>query len=287
MRLASGETATLPLAQTLARRPANGKVVLGVRPEHLFRYDPNLKAQKAGLAMLTAPVEVVEPTGAETHAVLKLGEQEIVGRFDPDGAPRLGERWPLGIDMGHACLFDPETQALIPQSRRLTFAIYPSLAGRTVFISGGATGIGADIVRAFARNHARVAFVDVQRAEGEALAAAVKGEGGTALFLRCDVTDIAALQAAIAEAAREARPDRGPGQQRRQRRAPCGRRRHRRVLGPRPERESAASFFAAQAVHPQMRELGLRLDHQSLLDRLARRGRDAGLCRGQGRRSSA
>jgi multiple sugar transport system ATP-binding protein len=90
-------------------------VVLGVRPEHLFRYDENLKAQKAGLAMLTAPVEVVEPTGAETHAVLKLGEQEIVGRFDPDGAPRLGELLPLGIDMGHASLFDPETQALIPQ----------------------------------------------------------------------------------------------------------------------------------------------------------------------------
>jgi multiple sugar transport system ATP-binding protein len=59
---------------------------------------------------------VVEPTGAETHAVLKLGAQEIVGRFDPDGAPRLGELMALGIDMGHASLFDPETQALIPQS---------------------------------------------------------------------------------------------------------------------------------------------------------------------------
>ena len=65
--------------------------------------------------MLTAPVEVVEPTGAETHAVLKIAEQEIVGRFDPDGAPRLGENLPLGIDMSHVCLFDPETQALIPQ----------------------------------------------------------------------------------------------------------------------------------------------------------------------------
>jgi NAD(P)-dependent dehydrogenase (short-subunit alcohol dehydrogenase family) len=82
----------------------------------------------------------------------------------------------------------------------LTFAIYPSLAGRNVFISGGATGIGADLVRAFARNHARIAFVDVQRAEGEATAALVKAEGGTALFLNCDVTDVVALQASIAEA---------------------------------------------------------------------------------------
>src|ERR1700723_259873 len=113
--LGHGETAELPLPQTLGRQPANGKVVLGVRPEHLFRYDPNLKSQKAGLAMLTAPGEVVEPTGAETHAVLKVGDREIVGPFDPDGAPRLGELLPLGIDMAHACLFDPDTQALIRQ----------------------------------------------------------------------------------------------------------------------------------------------------------------------------
>ena len=70
----------------------------------------------------------------------------------------------------------------------MTFATYPSLAGRTVFISGGATGIGADIVRAFAGNHARVAFVDVKRDEGEALAATLKGAGEAALFLRCDVS---------------------------------------------------------------------------------------------------
>jgi multiple sugar transport system ATP-binding protein len=58
-------------------------------------------------------VEVVEPTGAETIALLKLGERDIVGRFDPDGAPRLGEAMPLGVEMSHACLFDPVTQHLI------------------------------------------------------------------------------------------------------------------------------------------------------------------------------
>ncbi len=114
--LESGETAALQLAQMPAFRPADGKVVLGFRPEHLFRYSENLKGQKPALAMLTAPVEVVEPTGAETHAVLKIGEREIVGRFDPDHAPRLGELMPLGIDMSHACLFDPKTQAFIPQA---------------------------------------------------------------------------------------------------------------------------------------------------------------------------
>ncbi len=138
----------------------------------------------------------------------------------------------------------------------MTFATYPSLSGRTVFISGGATGIGADIVRAFGGNHARVAFVDVKRDEGEALAAALKAAGETALFLGCDVSDVSALQASIAET--------------------------RARLGPisalvnnaaNDERHAVADvtvdtwdhaqnvnlrhhFFAAQAAHPQMRELG-------------------------------
>jgi multiple sugar transport system ATP-binding protein len=62
---------------------------------------------------MTAPVEVVEPTGAETIAVLKFGDLEVVGRFSPDEAPRMGEEMPLAIDMTRACLFDPETKRLI------------------------------------------------------------------------------------------------------------------------------------------------------------------------------
>jgi NAD(P)-dependent dehydrogenase (short-subunit alcohol dehydrogenase family) len=82
----------------------------------------------------------------------------------------------------------------------VNFATYPSLAGRTVFVSGGATGIGAAIVRAFALNHAKVAFVDLEAEAGKALAAEIAGMGETPLFVRCDVTDIKALQETIAEA---------------------------------------------------------------------------------------
>jgi len=114
--LHGGGVATLPLGFAPVRRTSDGRVVLGVRPEHLFRYDAELKARKPGLVQLEAPVDVVEPTGAETMAVLKLGEREIVGRFDPDGAPRMGEKLPLGIDMANACLFDPVTEALIPRA---------------------------------------------------------------------------------------------------------------------------------------------------------------------------
>lgn len=77
----------------------------------------------------------------------------------------------------------------------MTRARYESLAGRAVVITGGASGIGEAFVRGFARNGARVAFLDMAVREGEALAS----DTG-ALFLRCDLRDIGALTAAIASA---------------------------------------------------------------------------------------
>jgi NAD(P)-dependent dehydrogenase (short-subunit alcohol dehydrogenase family) len=83
----------------------------------------------------------------------------------------------------------------------MNFASYPSLAGRVVFVTGGATGIGADIVAAFAAQKARVAFCDLQRQTGEALAREIEARGNPKpLVLEADVTDISALQAAIAAA---------------------------------------------------------------------------------------
>ena len=80
----------------------------------------------------------------------------------------------------------------------MTFATYPSLKGRVVFVTGGATGIGADIVAAFVRNGARVAFFDRQREAGKSLAAGLAPEGEAPLFIEGDVTDIPGLQEAIA-----------------------------------------------------------------------------------------
>ena len=113
IKLADGTRATLPLPRHDLAAASCKNVVLGVRPEHLFRYHPDLSIRKPGIASLSAPVELVEPTGAETMAMLRFGELEVVGRFDPDGAPRMGETMTLGIDMTHAHLFDPQTQTLI------------------------------------------------------------------------------------------------------------------------------------------------------------------------------
>jgi NAD(P)-dependent dehydrogenase (short-subunit alcohol dehydrogenase family) len=76
---------------------------------------------------------------------------------------------------------------------------YPDLDGRTVFISGGASGIGAAFVAAFAAQGCRVAFVDIGDDAGAALAARLGS--ASVRFTRCDVRDIASLRAAIAGAA--------------------------------------------------------------------------------------
>lgn len=79
------------------------------------------------------------------------------------------------------------------------FASYPSLRGRCVVITGGATGIGRAMVEAFARQDAKVAFLDRDEEAGRSLAAAT---AGSLHFIPCDVSDMAALKAAIAEADR-------------------------------------------------------------------------------------
>ena len=73
-------------------------------------------------------------------------------------------------------------------------ARYQSLAGRAVLITGGASGIGAHMVREFAAQGARVTFLDIDAAAGTALAA----ECPQTRFLPCDLTDIPALRAAVA-----------------------------------------------------------------------------------------
>lgn len=77
------------------------------------------------------------------------------------------------------------------------FARYPSLAGMPVIISGGATGIGESLVRNFARQGARVGFVDIAVDAGTALAAELAAAGQAVRFTACDVTDTVAYQSAI------------------------------------------------------------------------------------------
>lgn len=83
-----------------------------------------------------------------------------------------------------------------------SFASYPSLRGRSVFITGGGTGIGAAMVGAFAEQGARVAFVDINEPASRELSQQVAAAGHIAPWWQaCDVRDIPALQGAMAKAA--------------------------------------------------------------------------------------
>ena len=76
------------------------------------------------------------------------------------------------------------------------FATYPSLKGRSVFVSGGGSGIGASIVEHFAAQGAKVGFVDINEPASKEVAAKTGAQ-----FLKCDIKDVKAYQAALAEIA--------------------------------------------------------------------------------------
>ena len=82
----------------------------------------------------------------------------------------------------------------------MSYARYPSLLDKVIFITGGGSGIGAAMVEAFVAQKANVAFVDLQSEPSKALAAKLGASGPAPLFIPCDVTDITALEAAMEEA---------------------------------------------------------------------------------------
>jgi NAD(P)-dependent dehydrogenase (short-subunit alcohol dehydrogenase family) len=80
----------------------------------------------------------------------------------------------------------------------MTHAIYPSLRGKRVLITGGGSGIGAGMVEAFVRQGARVHFVDVAVQDSEELVASLSDAEPPPRFQRCDLSDLDAVKSTIA-----------------------------------------------------------------------------------------
>jgi NAD(P)-dependent dehydrogenase (short-subunit alcohol dehydrogenase family) len=137
------------------------------------------------------------------------------------------------------------------------FARYPSLCDRPVLVTGGATGIGAAIVEHFAAQGARVCFIDIDEAAGDALAAGLRADARhPPAFLPCDLRDVAALEAAVEEAARRHGPaavlvnNAADDERHRPEDTTVALWDDRMAVNLRP------MFFAARAVAPGMREAG-------------------------------
>jgi D-xylose 1-dehydrogenase len=83
-------------------------------------------------------------------------------------------------------------------ARKSQGAIYPDLEGKSVIVTGGGSGIGAAIVRAFVRQRARVGFIDIAEAPSLALIAELDGATAGVRFAKADIRNIDALRAGIA-----------------------------------------------------------------------------------------
>lgn len=79
----------------------------------------------------------------------------------------------------------------------MTGATYPDLQGRTVLITGGATGIGASLVQAFAAQGAHVGFIDIDPRPSEKVLEQARATGAQAHFVQADLRDVVALRRAV------------------------------------------------------------------------------------------
>ena len=138
-------------------------------------------------------------------------------------------------------------------------ARYPDLAGRTVFVSGGGSGIGAAFVRAFAGQSCKVAFIDIAEAPSRSLAAEL---GAAVRYWPCDVRDIGCTPGRDRRSRQGFRCDPRARQQRRARRPAQVRRRDPRVLGRQPGRQPAAPLLRRAGGCGADGRRGRRLDHQ-------------------------
>ena len=136
-------------------------------------------------------------------------------------------------------------------------AVFPSLKGKSVFITGGGSGIGESLVEHFCQQDAKVTFVDIATKPARTLVERIAKSGQTApTFINCDLRDIDALRSAIADCAQKQGPIsvliNNAGNDDRHKSEDVSVE----YWDERMQVNLRHQFFAAQAVRPQMRETG-------------------------------
>jgi multiple sugar transport system ATP-binding protein len=89
------------------------EVIFGIRPECIAEGARGFAGASGAPIVVDAPVEMIEPTGAETVVLLRLGGEPVLARISPDIRPTPGALAPFALDTRRICLFDPATERLI------------------------------------------------------------------------------------------------------------------------------------------------------------------------------
>jgi multiple sugar transport system ATP-binding protein len=103
----------LPQQTEAVRAYAGRDVIVGVRAEAISYGAPSPGKEAQHRRVVDATVEVTEPTGADTLAVLTLGGHEFTARLDPDVNLRSGDKAEFSVDLSKLVCFDPQTERLI------------------------------------------------------------------------------------------------------------------------------------------------------------------------------
>jgi len=108
-----GDAIRFPAPETLGREWLGKPVVLGIRPECIAEPTRRFGDGSEAPMVVSAGVEMTEPTGAETIVVMRLGGEKVLGRIAPDIRLANGAAASFAVDTRKLCLFDPATERLI------------------------------------------------------------------------------------------------------------------------------------------------------------------------------
>jgi len=107
-----GEKFKLLIPKNLQRRYCDAKdqkVIWGIRPEHIYDYDKEIKDSLQGGETMRATVELVEPVGSEVILLLSCGLDQFSACVDPKTKARMHDEIELTVDMNHMHLFNKST----------------------------------------------------------------------------------------------------------------------------------------------------------------------------------
>src|SRR5450631_3540224 len=102
----------LDLSAAVAASWVGRDALLGVRPECISLLE-NEVGSPDKINLLAAEVQMIEPTGAETLALIRVSGTDVMAKMSANARPAVGSRPTFAVDMSKACLFDPQTELRI------------------------------------------------------------------------------------------------------------------------------------------------------------------------------